>query len=68
MNELKVYISKEDEKQIRLYAEYTGRTISGLLRHCIKSEITRHRQPFMRWQSIHTGSGGESVPHVGKRL
>ena len=57
--EIKVTVSDELAETIRLYAEYQGRSVSGLLRHCVRSEITRHREPFLRWKSFHTESGGE---------
>jgi len=66
MKRMEFYVDDEDEGQIRLYAEFTGRTVSNLVRHCIKSEISRRNASFERWKQNISARSGNVLPHMGK--
>ena len=61
-----VTVSDEDRDEIELFAKYDGRSMSGLLLKCVKSEMGRRRDKFAKWRARHEKSTTIAFPPVGE--
>jgi hypothetical protein len=59
---MEFYVDEENEQEIRLYAEYVGRSVSNLIRFCVKSEMARRSASFEKWRKHTKGAANVASP------